>query len=200
MSTPVLNPALGSTIAGGTAAPNFNIPYICPANTPQELVPYLQPIYSAFQNLIQTLILDGGIAPRSASQLLSSLNDPTAFLSGNVHRFYTQALEMISFGAPISLVTVGGVTYARNASALDTSLPPHGFCSNSGGLAGDALGEVQLVEGMIVNAFNNLTVGKIYYLGNTPGTYSLTPGLVSYPVAFSITSTTLLYRAFSGLT
>ena len=194
-----LNATLNSTPAGQAAAVNFNIPYIVPPNTPPNLAPYLQPIYSDFQNLIQTLILNAGISARTPAQMLTSKDDPTAYLAANTHRFYTQALEPIVYGAPISLVSIGNITYVRNAWAKDTTLPPHGFCSNSGGIKSGSIGEVCIGDGMIVNTFNNLTVGSIYYVSNNAGNYSATPGTNNYPVGYAITSTSLLFRAFNGL-
>ena len=85
-------------------APNFVIPYQAPDNIPAALKPFLNPIYIVFQNLIQTLITYCGISPRNPASLISSINDPTAILANNVHRFYAEALEAINYGSCIKLI------------------------------------------------------------------------------------------------
>lgn len=191
-----------ASIAGDTAAPDFAIPYTVPADTPKELVKVIEPIYRAFQNIIQTLISSGGIAARNASALQSSANDTTAYLANITHRYYTVATESILQGAPISLSNSGGNLVVINASAADNTRPCHGYCSQSGGISLGNVGEVTLGDGIVSN-LNGLVPGDIYYLGVSLGSYTATPpsggSTVVQSVGFALTTNALLFRAFAGL-
>ena len=154
------------------SSPNFVVPYIVPSDTPTSLVPLFKPIYLAFQNIIQTLIYFTGIAPRPAAAVLSSNNDPSAFLANNVHRLYTQASETILQGAAINLFASVGVLQVRNANATNGTKPCDGFCSQLGGIAAGAIGEVILGDGMISGSLSGLVPGTRYYLSTTAGQYT----------------------------
>lgn len=157
------------------SSPNFVIPYVMPSNIPLELVPLFKPLYLAFQNIIQTLIYFCGIAPRSQSALLTSRNDPTAFLANNMHRFYAQASESILQGAAVNLFASVGVLFVRNANATDGSKPCDGFCSQTGGIAAGSVGEVILGDGMISGSLSGLVPGSRYYLSTSAGQYTTVP-------------------------
>ncbi len=182
--------------SGGYSSPNFVIPYAVPANTPPQFMGLVSPIYIAFQNIIQTLINFCGIAPRNSTQLLSSLNDPTACLANNVHRFYTEATETIAQGSPINLYASSGVLFVRNASATNNTKQADGFCSQSGGITAGAVGEVILGDGVATTS--GLTPGTRYYLGTTAGSYSATApsaaGNISQPLGIALTSTALKFQ------
>lgn len=180
---------------------NIAIPYLAPDNVPANAKPYIQPIYTAFQNLIQVLINNGGIAPRPASAILSSVNDPTAILSDNVHRFYTIALEDIQEAAAVNLFAPSGVLFARNASATDMAHRCDGFCSQSGGLVAGQAGEFILNDGVILEAIAGLVPGARYYLSpSAPGGYTETPpstaGQIVQYLGIAITNTS--FRFLTG--
>ena len=198
-------PAVGvGGIAGTYQSPNINIPFLTPPNVPAELVPIIQPIYTAFQNLIQVLITNAGISSRPASLTLESDNDPTAYLAANVHRYYTQAQEAIAYGAPISLINFAESIAVVNANAA-TGLKAYGFCSTVGGIEVGSVGEVILNDGVILNMPGpSLEVGKQYYLSDQgPGQYSLdaptNPSSITQAVGYAITTTALLFNASGNL-
>jgi hypothetical protein len=182
------------------SGPNFVIPYTVPSNIPPSLFPFLKPIYIGFQNIIQTLITYGGIAPRNPGSILTSNNDPTAILANNTHRFYTQATETIFQGAAINLVSVLGTLQVQNANATDGTKPCDGFCSQSGGIPAGGVGEVILNDG-VNNALTGLSVGTRYFLATSSGGYtSLSPsgpGTLSQELGIAITTTSL--RFWTGM-
>jgi hypothetical protein len=149
-------------------SPNFVVPYVMPAGIPDSIAPYIRPLYIMIQNIIQTILSTCGIAPRNPSAILSSNNDTTALLAANVHRFYTQATETISQGALISLTSNIGVLSVRNANATDNTRHCDGYCSQIGGIAAGAVGEVILNDGMITN-LTGLVPGTRYYMSTTNG-------------------------------
>lgn len=153
------------------SSPNFVIPYTVPSDIPPALLPFLKPIYVGFQNIIQTLIKFAGIAPRAPGDILGSLNDPSALLTNNSHRFYTQASENIAQGAAINLWPQLGTLFVRNANGTTGSKPCDGFCSQQGGIASGGIGEVILNNG-INTGISGLVAGTRYFLGTTNGTYT----------------------------
>ncbi len=177
-------------------SPNFVIPYTVPSNIPPALLPFFKPIYMALQNIVQTLLYYGGLAPRTPAQVLSSNNDPTAFLANNTHRFYTQAEENIPQGAAINLFASIGVLFVRNANATDNTKPCDGFCSQQGGIAAGSVGEVVLGDGMNLSV-SGLTVGARYFLDTTNGNYTLTPpvaaGNLEQYLGIAVTTTALRF-------
>lgn len=178
------------------SSPNFVIPYSMPSNVPPQLAPVVKPIYLALQNFVQTLIYSAGIAPRNASSIFSSNNDPTAVLANNGHRFYTQATETLTQGAAINLYASLGTLYARNANATDSTKPCDGFCSQQGGLLSGQVGELILNDGIIAG-FSGLTVGATYYLSTVNGAYTVTPpvavGNLQQSLGKALTATSLRF-------
>lgn len=177
-------------------SPNFVIPYVLSANVSPELKPIIKKISLAFQNIIQTLITNAGIAPRSAAALITSDNDPDAFLSNNVHRFYTQASETIAEGAAVNLWPQTGIIFVRNANATDGTKQADGFCSQTGGITLGSIGEVILGDGM-VNNLTGLVVGDRYFLSTTDGEYTSTAptaaGNLEQSLGIAITTTNLRF-------
>lgn len=185
---------------GGINAPNFAVPYIAPDNVPAPLKPIIQPIYTAMQNIIKTLIIFGGIAPRDPTSILSSNNDPTAILSNNVHRFYCQALEPIGEGSAVNFFSPAGVLFARNAVAIDFSHQADAFCSQIGGLQAGQVGEFIWNDGVILN-LSGWSPGVRYWLSATsPGSYTVTPptGVGEITQSLGIALTTTSFRFWTG--
>lgn len=158
---------LGSSSYSG---PQIIVPYTVPASTPDTLKPFLAPIYAAFNSFIQTLIRYCGIAPRNSSDYLAISGDPSTVLANNMHRFYLPAAEAIAAGAPVNLV-YSGLLMIQNANATDGTKPADGFCSQTGGIAIGATGEIILSDG-VVTGLSGLTPGARYYLGTAAGTYT----------------------------
>jgi len=183
----------------GYQAPNFAIPVAVPANVPSTLVPLFKPIYIAFQNIIQNLIIFSGIAPRAPDQIISSLNDPTALLANNVHRFYTQTTENISPGQLVNLVSSSGAIAARLANATDGTKECDGFCSAPAAVVAGAIGEFILNDG-VISGFTTLVPGSRYYLSTTGGAVTVTApvaaGNLQQSIGIAISSTAL--RFFTG--
>jgi hypothetical protein len=153
------------------SSPNFVIPYSVPSNLPPALLPFLKPIYIGFQNIIQTLVRFAGVAPRAPGDILLSLNDPSALLTNNSHRFYTQASENILPGAAINLFPQLGILFARNANATTGAKPCDGFCSQPAGILAGGIGEVILNNGINTN-LAGLVPGSRYFLGTANGSYT----------------------------
>ncbi|CAN5950084.1 unnamed protein product [Sphagnum jensenii] len=105
---------------------------------------------------------------------------------GNVHRFYCQSTENVAFGALTNLYNYDGNLCCRTADATDTTKPAFGFCSNSSGIPSGQIGEVCLLDGMIIDAYSsNLSVGSIYYLAvGDGGGITLTPPSGTAQVAY----------------
>jgi len=181
------------------SSPNFVIPYTVPADLPPALLPFLKPIYVGFQNIIQTLIRFSGIAPRAPGDVLGSLNDPTALLTNNSHRFYTQASETILQGAAINLFPQVGVLFVRNANASTSSKPCDGFCSQQGGIAAGGIGEVILNNG-VNTSLSGLVAGSRYFLSTTNGLLTVTApvaaGNLQQSLGIAIDSQSLVF--FTG--
>lgn len=179
--------------------PNFLIPYSVPASVPALLVPVIRPIYIAFQNIINTLITFAGIAPRAPSEILLSLNDPTAILANNTHRFYTQATEDILPNQLVNLTASIGVLSVRLANATDGTKQCDGFCSSPSTVVAGAIGEFILNDGRI-QGLTGLTVGSRYYLSTVPGSITTTPptaaGNLQQSIGIAISTTDL--RFFTG--
>lgn len=182
--------------SGSYTSENLVIPYVTPSNVPSSLYPFINPIYIAFQNIIQTLIYYCGISPRPANMIFSSNNDPTAILANNTHRFYTQATENISAGAAINLTAVDSILQVRNANATDNTKPCDGFCSQSGGILVGQVGEVILGDGCNSN-LQGLVAGSRYYLDVNSGNYTATPptaaGNLQQSLGIALTTTSLRF-------
>ncbi|CAM6053467.1 unnamed protein product [Sphagnum tenellum] len=141
---------------------------------------------------------------RNNSQILLSNDDPTAILSGNIHRFYCQSTENVAFGALVNLYNFGGALRARTADATDNTKPAIGFASQPGGIPNGQIGEVCLVDGVIIGAYGSpLTVGSYYYLavGDGGGITTVAPsggGNLVQKVGLALTTTSLLFNAVFG--
>lgn len=178
-------------------SPNFVIPYTMPSYVPANMVYLIKPIYIAFQNIMQNLIYYCGVAPRNPANILTSNNDPTAILANNMHRFYTQASETISEGAPVNLFAVLGSLQVQNANGVDGTKPADGFCSQTGGIAAGSVGEVILNDGVNFSLVS-LTPGTRYYLSAaSPGEYTPTPptaaGNLQQSLGIALTATSLKF-------
>lgn len=187
-----------SGTGGNQQGPAIYVTYTMPSSVPVALQPVIKPIYLALQSLIQTLINYCGIEARAPSAILTSSNDPAAYLAANVHRFYCIANEAIIQGAAVNLFNFGGSLAARNANATDNTKPAIGYCSQVGGLLSGQVGEFVLVDGMVTVSAGGLVPGAGYYLSTTPGAYtSVAPvalGNISQQLGFAVNSNTLLFR------
>lgn len=179
------------------SGPNIAVPLVMPDTVPKALAPIIQPIYLAFYNIVQTLVLHCGIGPRSSDKVLLSNGDPTAILANNVHRFYIQASENINSGAMVNLFApLPGVLGVRNANATNYTKPCHGFCSQPGGIAAGAIGEIIVSDGVDSN-LSGLTVGSEYYLDTVNGQITAVPpvaaGNLEQSLGIAISATTLRF-------
>jgi hypothetical protein len=179
-----------------TPPPNFAVPYTMPDSVPPPLRSIIKPIYIALQNIIAVMTRYGGVASRSPGDILTSTNDPTAILSSNVHRFYTQATETITEGAAVNLVASLGSITVRNANATTGSKPCDGFCSQVGGLVAGQIGEVILNDGVVLT-LSGLVVGTRYFLDTSNGGYTASPpvaaGNLQQYLGIAITTTALRF-------
>ena len=152
-----------------TSPVNLAIPYTMPPSVPDALKGVIKPLYIAFQNLIQTMINACGIAPRAPGQLLTLNGDPSTILTNNMHRFYIQASEAISYGSLITFVANLGTLQVKNALATSAATRADGFCSQPGGIQVGQTGEVIIHDGVIFGV-SGLTTGSRYYLSpDVPG-------------------------------
>jgi hypothetical protein len=146
-------------------------------------------IYNAIRNL--TVAIDSYTGAISADPSYYSQLGASGVKLQNLTRIYVPFSEPVSHGQMVNLYNSGGQLTARLASG-SVSYPVRGWCSDlNGGFIGE-YGEVML-EG--ANAtFYGLTPGILYYLSNTAGAISVTPGTLSQRVGFALSSTILFVR------
>lgn len=112
-----------------------------------------------------------------------------SFAGGSLSSFYTRyAVRLV----PSTTATAG---YLKKASA-STTFPYYsttyqnfvGFASNTVA----AGGTVNVVNFPVFNGLSGLTTSSVYYLSNTPGAISTTPGTTSKKVGIALSATKLL--------
>lgn len=174
------------------APTDFRIAQTTPDEVPQEYKAAFSQIYGAIQQVIFTLVNNAGIGPRNAGQWADLAGSAVTLLAGNLNRFYVQGAESISAGAAVSFVNVAGTLQAVNAVATSSTTPAIAFCTAPDGIDIGIFGEVQIVAGTV--AIGGLTPGASYYLSNTPGLISPTPGTLAQYLGFAISSSVLAFN------
>lgn len=178
------------------APTDFRIGQTIPDEVPDNLKVVFQQIYSALQQIIFTFVNNCGVGPQNVDEWSQLAGGSSTLLIGNLTRFYAQAAENIPFGAAVSLVNVGGVSFVELANATNNTKPARGFCSLGAGIPTGQIGEVQLLAG--VTEIGGLTPGASYFLSTTPGLLAATPavaaGNIEQMVGVAINSTALLYN------
>lgn len=148
-------------------------------------------IYNAIRNL--TIAVDAYTGALGADPEYYDQTPPTSsLLSQNSLRIYAKAGVDISYGKMIHLYDVAGVLTMELASAVDVTKPMHGWCSTPGGVLTGEWGEVRL--GGLCTSFNSLICGQTYYLSNTAGSISTTPGTSSQKIGFGLGPTSLFVQ------
>ena len=94
-----------------------------PENLPPEQQAAFTQIYSAIQQIIFALIANCGIGPRNVSEWVELAGTADTLNSGNLNRFYGQALVNIPYGAAITLVNEGSSVSVGLANATDNTKP-----------------------------------------------------------------------------
>lgn len=117
----------------------------------------------------------------------SSLN---SLQIGNVTRLYVKAQAALGYAQMVSFVNVSGVLQARKAYAASSAHACRGVCTSRIPVAIGEYAEVALIGA--VAGLSGLTPGVLYYLSDSAGLISLTPGTISQVVGYAI-STSELY-------
>lgn len=173
------------------APTDFRIAQTTPDEVPPEYRAAFTQIYGAIQQIIFTLVNNAGIGPRNSGQWADLAGSAVTLLAGNLNRFYVQGAEAISYGAAVSFTNVAGTLQAVLAVATDSSKPALGFCTAPDGIGVGLFGEVVIAAGVV--SIGGLTPGASYFLSDSPGLISSTPGTISQYLGFAVTSTTLSF-------
>ena len=97
--------------------------------------------------------------------------------------------DSVAVGQAVNLYNSGGVLTARLAGALTGTKPMRGFCASAANVASGATGIVKLSG--TIETLSGLTPGALYYLSDTPGSYSAAPGTTPQAVGFALSATAL---------
>jgi hypothetical protein len=138
-----------------------------PEGWPKELYSAAFTLYAAHHNLEVALSKYAGVDPQP-SQYWSELTVDDTIYDGNMNRWYTQATEVISYGAIVSPIDSGGKTKVRNANATNNTRFACGICNTVGGAGAGDYCEVIGLRG-IVSGITGMTRGTIYFLSTTNG-------------------------------
>lgn len=127
-----------------------------------------------------------GVIPSSQwSQLTPLSQDKLA----NLTKTYVQATEDIGLGKMVNFYNNSGVVAARNANA-STGKPCHAY-ANSAVTTGN-WGE--FIRMGATSFISSLTVGATYYLSNTDGLISPTPGTVSQKLGYAMGTSLFVFN------
>lgn len=147
-------------------------------------------VYNAIQVLATTIDAYTGALPADISEYDATPVSSTVLIQ-NMQRVYVLFSQTVSYGQLVNFHNVGGVLNAQLSSASG-SLPAHAWCSTAGGVTAGNWGEVMI--GGLILAWGSLTPGATYYLGNTAGTFSTTPGTLSQKLGYALGSNLFFFR------
>lgn len=183
----------GSIGATSYSAPiNFAIAATPPVvNNINDVNGVVTNVYQTIQQIILMFQNNCGTAQQPSNQWPILEGQPSTILRQNLGRLYVTATEAIQFGAMISITSSGGNLAVRNANATDNTKLCDGFCSTSGGIKINQVGEVILGAGLA--SISGLTPGTRYFLSVSKGQVSATPasgtGSVSQYCGVALSST-----------
>jgi len=154
--------------------PQYNITSGLPQlpNAPENLFPYLLPIYQSINALTKPIASLTGqvtfdqveLAERSA---VASIN------SQHQNRLFAKALVDLPFGALVNLKLDSGALAAQLADATDLTKPAHGIVANTQGIDTGQYGEITMMQGHSYG-ISGTTIGAFYWL-STGGLVQNTP-------------------------
>lgn len=123
------------------------------------------------------------------SKLQGASSNLNSLQIGNIARLYVLASENLSYGQMINFHNVSGVMKARKAYAVTLPTLCRGVCTSKTSIAIGEYAEVALIGA--VAGLSGLTPASLYYLSDSAGYISLTPGTVSQPVGYAISESEL---------
>jgi hypothetical protein len=106
----------------------------------------------------------------------------------NLTRVYLKSSEAITQGAVVSFWNNGGTLNARNANA---SSPYYARAYSTGAVASGVFGEFVLMGAVTISG---LTPGSTYYLSNSTGLISASPGTNTQVLGYALTSNKLFFN------
>lgn len=115
---------------------------------------------------------------------------------GDITRFYVTTSAALSYGQMVELYNVAGSLRARKASAASPSTKAKAFVSSTGTIASGELAEVKLLG--VLSGLSALTPGASYYLSDTAGYISSTPGTNLQYLGFALSATELFFNPTLG--
>lgn len=158
------------------------------------LLTELTKVYNALRQIQLFATEQTEAIPRSEETWAELLPTDTIKVQ-NLNRVYVRAAEALNFGDMINFLDSGGILSARKADATNGSIKQcQGHCTQIGGIAAGAYGEVQVGSGLCLGV-GGMVTGQVYYLSTTPGLISAGAPVAPHlrqPVGFAL-SPQLLY-------
>jgi len=125
------------------------------------------PIYRAVNALAQQLsLLTGNIQFSAAEQ--AQIDQLSTLIDHREQRIYVKALELLPYGALVTISLDGGKLSASLADATNLNKPAHGICDTIGGIPTGEFGVIIFSQGRSAGVAGTI-LGTTYYL-STAGT------------------------------
>jgi hypothetical protein len=167
---------------------NTGLPNIPDPPDPAFFVEF-QRVYNAIRNL--TIALDSytGFTPADPISY-PQITDSSSLMIGNTSKIYVPFSQLATKGYFVNIHDIGGgVRNGRLASATTSTTKAHGFLSSASITSVGQYGEVTLLG--LNKTFGPLTIGNTYYLSNTAGLPSNTPGTIPQKLGFAADTSSL---------
>jgi len=120
------------------------------------------PIYRAVNTLAQQLsLLTGNIQFSTVEQ--AQIDQLSTLIDHREQRIYVKALELLPYGALVTISLDGGKLSASLATALDLNKPAHGICDTIGGIPIGEFGIIIFSQGRSAGVAGTV-LGATYYL------------------------------------
>lgn len=147
---------------------NLNIPAVAPDGfTEPQVKAAVEMFLASMNNMLREIERYSGITVKDIT-LWNSLLPSDTLLRHQLGRLYPIAGEAIAFGDFINCYNDAGTMKIRKANATaGTVRPARGFCTNSGGIALGARGEVILSQGLL--AISGVNSGDAVFLSTSAG-------------------------------
>jgi len=111
---------------------------------------------------------------------------------GDMTRLYVIASVNLSYGQIVDLYNASGVLNARKAAASSVLNRAKGFVSSTSAVTAGSLVEVKLLG--VLSGLSGLVPAAPYYLSDTAGYISPTPGTNSQYLGFALSATDLFFK------
>lgn len=175
-------------MAGYKSSINTGLPNLPDPPDPAFLSEFIR-IYNAIRNL--SVAIDAYTGAQSADpEAFSSTPVSSTVLTQNMMRVYAKFDFTSTYGKTVYFYLNSGILTAGLSDATNAAKKMRGWCSTVAGVTSGEYGEVMI--GGLCTAIGGLTVGTVYYNGNTPGTLANTPGTISQKVGYAIGTAALI--------